>query len=67
MVIAKHSAEPPFSRTALSVNDTAGVGTQILAADLHHDGDNDLAVAGKMDVHVLENLRVNHVGREICE
>ncbi len=67
MVIAEASADPPFTRTALSVNDTAGVGTQIVAADLDHDGDIDLAVAGKLGVHVLENLEVNRVGKEIRE
>jgi len=67
MVIAEASADPPFNRTALSVNGTVGVGTQIVAADLDHDGDIDLAVAGKLGVHVLENLEVNRVGKEIRE
>ncbi len=46
-----------FTRTAISINGTAGVGTQIIAADFDHDGDFDLAVAGKLGVHYLENLK----------
>jgi len=49
-----------FTRTAISVNGTAGIGTQVLAEDLDHDGDIDLATAGKMGVHFLENLRVSN-------
>ena len=56
-----------WTRTAISVNGTAGAGTQILAEDLDHDGDLDLAVAGKMGVHVLENLRVNKVPKATRE
>ncbi|WP_419804046.1 FG-GAP repeat domain-containing protein [Terriglobus sp.] len=56
-----------WTRHAISVNGTAGVGTQILAEDLDHDGDIDLAVAGKLGVHVLENLRVNNVPKATRE
>ena len=50
-----------FTRHAISVNGTAGVGTQILALDLDKDGDIDLATAGKTGVHVFENLTINNV------
>lgn len=56
-----------FTRTTLSMNGTAGAGTQIIAADLDHDGDLDLATAGKLGVHVLENLRVNNVPKATRE
>ena len=48
-----------FTRYAMSVNGTAGVGTQFVTADL--DGDGDIATAGKTGVHYFENLIVNHV------
>lgn len=51
--------DPVFSRTALSLNGTATVGTQIIAADFDHDGDIDIATAGKLGVHFLENLKIN--------
>jgi|SRR5579883_1750816 len=54
-------ATQEWSRVPISVNGTAGVGTQILAADLDGDGDLDLATAGKTGVHFFENLRVNTV------
>ena len=50
-----------WTRTTISTNGTAGAGTQILAEDFDHDGDVDLAVAGKLGVHMLENLRVSTV------
>ena len=50
-----------FTRHSISVNGTAGVGTQILALDLDKDGDVDLATAGKTGVHVFENLTINKI------
>lgn len=53
-----------FTRIPISVNGTAGVGTQFIIADLDGDGDIDLATAGKTGVHFFENLKVNQVPRE---
>jgi hypothetical protein len=67
MRIADSQADPVFIRIALSVNGTASAGTQFVAADLDHDGDIDLASAGKLGVHVLENLKVNNVTKSVRE
>jgi hypothetical protein len=56
-----------FTRFTLSENGTASAGTQILAADLDHDGDVDLASAGKLGVHFLENMRVSKVPKNVRE
>ena len=56
----KINRDATFTRIPISVNGTAGVGTQIIAQDLDHDGDIDLAVAGKSGVHFLENLRISN-------
>lgn len=56
-----------FQRHTLSTNGTAGSGTQFLALDLDKYGDTDLVSAGKLGVHVFENLRVNHVAKETRE
>jgi FG-GAP-like repeat len=53
-----------FTRYPISVNGTAGVGTQIIAMDLDGDGDIDIATAGKTGVHFFENLKVNLVPKE---
>ena len=50
-----------FTRYAILVNGTAGVGTQIITADFDKDGDLDIATAGKSGVHYFENLMINHV------
>jgi hypothetical protein len=50
-----------FTRYPISVNGTAGAGTQFITEDLDGDGDLDIAVAGKSGVHLLENLKVNNV------
>jgi hypothetical protein len=67
MRIADSAADPIFVRYGLSVNGTASAGTQFIAADLDHDGDIDLASAGKLGVHVLENLKVNKVPKNVRE
>ena len=59
--IADTASDPVFTRYTLSVNGTASAGTQFIAADLDHDGDLDLASAGKLGVHVLENLKITAV------
>ena len=53
-----------FTRYPLSINGTAGAGTQFLVADLDGDGDIDIATAGKTGVHVFENLKVDRVPKE---
>jgi hypothetical protein len=53
-----------FNRYAVSVNGTAGTGTQFVTEDLDRDGDIDIVVAGKTGVHILENLQVNKVPKE---
>ena len=50
-----------FTRYPISLNGTAGAGTQFVAADLDGDGDLDLATAGKTGVHFFENLKINQV------
>jgi len=60
-------AKAAFTRYAISVNGTAGAGTQFVAADLDGDGDIDLATAGKTGVHLFENLTVDRVPKETRE
>ena len=59
--------DPVFVRFPLSVNGTASAGTQFVAADFDQDGDIDLASAGKLGVHLLENLQVTKVQKEVRE
>jgi hypothetical protein len=59
MAIGNAASDPTFGRVALSVNGTATIGTQIVSADFDHDGDLDLATAGKLGVHVFENLKID--------
>jgi hypothetical protein len=63
----KHAASTRFVRYTLSYNGTASAGTQILAADFDHDGDVDLATAGKLGVHFLENLQIVKVPKATRE
>ena len=65
--IADSTADPVFTRIDLSVNGTASAGTQFVAGDFDHDGDIDIASAGKLGVHVLENLKVNKVPKAVRE
>jgi len=53
-----------FTRFPISVNGTAGAGTQFVTADLDGDGDMDIATAGKTGVHFFENLRIDRIPRE---
>lgn len=56
-----------FTRQTLSINGTASAGTQFIAEDLDHDGDVDFASAGKLGVHVFENLTVDRVPKATRE
>jgi hypothetical protein len=67
MVVSDPAADPVFTRSALSVNGTATIGTQIVFGDFDHDGDIDLATAGKLGVHVFENLKVSKVPKAVRE
>jgi len=50
-----------FTRYAISVNGTAGAGTQFVTEDMDGDGDLDIVTAGKTGVHFFENLKINNV------
>lgn len=67
MTISEPAADPVFERVALSVNGTATIGTQIVSGDFDHDGDIDFATAGKLGVHVFENLKVSHISKSMRE
>ena len=53
-----------FTRFPISLNGTAGAGTQFIVEDLDGDGDLDIATAGKTGVHFFENLKVNRVPKK---
>jgi hypothetical protein len=50
-----------FTRYPISVNGTAGAGTQFVTEDLDGDGDIDIVTAGKTGVHFFENLKIDRV------
>ncbi|GAC1427015.1 MAG: FG-GAP-like repeat-containing protein [Acidobacteriaceae bacterium] len=64
---AKAASNPRFVRYTLSFNGTASAGTQFVFGDFDHDGDIDLASAGKLGVHFLENLQVVKVPKQTRE
>jgi hypothetical protein len=67
MRISDPADDPLFTRITLSENGTASAGTQFIVADFDHDGDIDLASAGKLGVHVFENLKINNVPKAVRE
>ena len=67
MAIADSASDPTFVRTTLSFNGTASAGTQFVAADFDKDGDMDIASAGKLGVHVFENLKVSKTSKVVRE
>lgn len=67
MTVSNAAGDPVFERITLSINGTASVGTQIVFGDFDHDGDLDLATAGKLGVHVFENLRIDKLGKKVRE
>jgi hypothetical protein len=50
-----------FTRYPISINGTAGAGTQFVTVDIDGDGDIDIVTAGKTGVHFFENLKINKV------
>lgn len=56
-----------FTRHTLSFNGTASAGTQFVVADFDKDGDLDIASAGKLGVHLFENLRIDNVPKKVRE
>jgi hypothetical protein len=67
MRISAPESDPVFTRFELSVNGTASAGTQFITTDLDGDGDMDIASAGKLGVHILENLKINKVPKSVRE
>ena len=53
-----------FTRYPISVNGTAGAGTQFVVQDMDGDGDLDIVTAGKTGVHYFENLTIDRVPKE---
>jgi hypothetical protein len=50
-----------FTRYPISMNGSAGAGTQFIVEDFDGDGDQDIALAGKTGVHLFENLKIDRV------
>ncbi len=50
-----------FTRYPISVNGTAGAGTQFITQDMDGDGDIDIVTAGKTGVHFFENMAISRV------
>jgi hypothetical protein len=50
-----------FTRYPISVNGTAGAGTQFVVEDMDRDVDLDIVTAGKSGVHFFENLTIDRV------
>lgn len=67
MSIAGPGHDPLWERITLSENGTASAGTQFVFGDFDKDGDVDLASAGKLGVHFLENLKVSKVSKAARE
>jgi len=53
-----------FTRYPISVNGTAGAGTQFVVQDMDGDGDLDIVTAGKSGVHFIENLSIDRAPKE---
>ena len=67
LLLQNQSGNSEFTRYPISLNGTAGAGTQFLVEDLDGDGDLDIATAGKTGVHFFENLKVNKVPKTTRE
>ncbi len=67
MQIADASTDPLFTRITLSENGSASAGTQFVFADFDKDGDMDLASAGKLGVHFVENLKIDKADKTARE
>lgn len=67
MQISDSVTDPVFIRITLSENGTASAGTQFVFGDVDKDGDIDVASAGKLGVHLMENLQVNKVAKPVRE
>jgi hypothetical protein len=65
--VAGAKGDPVFERFSLSVNGTATAGTQFVWGDFDRDGDIDIASAGKLGVHVFENLSIQKVPKAVRE